>query len=476
MRIKFLSVIVSFLLVSFAMSSCLGDDDPIEYSPNALLQAFELDKVLGVNYQFTINQLTGEIYNQDSLPVGSDTIIDRILIKTMTVAGFVTIRNSANTEDSIFNIADSVNLVGTMTVLPDGAPGKPYKFKVWAPDMAHTREYSLSVRVHQQQPDSLNWGKGPIGTNYAPTIKGQQKSIIFDNKIFVYGPSSSYYTTLSNGQLGTTGTWTLSAVSGLPSTNITSIVNFNNALYATVAGNNRVYSSKNGIDWIEAPDFGENTVALIAPIGDILTGIKTFDNENKFCTTTDGKTWDAEGVVPKNFPRNNISVTSFKNITGVPNIMIVGNIPEENKTENDTATVAWGYMIGQEWVPLSTESSYACPLLIDPSILHYGGDLYIFGKDFKTFYKSEAGIVWKEVTNMFMFPIDQTVETKDEEGNVIKEEHYYGFRDEISDYSMVVDENNFIWIMRSGDGAPAGLADYGEVWRGKLNRLGFARQ
>ena len=91
MRIKFLSVIVSFLLVSFAMSSCLGEDDPIEYSPNALLQAFELDKVLGVNYQFTIDQLTGEIYNQDSLPVGSDTIIDRILIKTMTGAGVGTI-------------------------------------------------------------------------------------------------------------------------------------------------------------------------------------------------------------------------------------------------------------------------------------------------------------------------------------------------------------------------------------------------
>lgn len=32
MRIKFLSVIVSFLFVSFAMSSCLGDDDPIEYA------------------------------------------------------------------------------------------------------------------------------------------------------------------------------------------------------------------------------------------------------------------------------------------------------------------------------------------------------------------------------------------------------------------------------------------------------------
>ena len=468
MRIKFLSVIVSFLLVSFAMSSCLGDDDPIEYSPNALLQAFELDKVLGVNYQFTIDQLTGEIYNQDSLPVGSDTIIDRILIKTMTVAGFVTIRNSANTEDSIFNIADSVNLVGTVE--------KPFRFKVWAPDMEHTREYALSVRIHQQQPDSLSWGKGPIGTNFAPQIKGKQKSIIFNNQIYVYGPSSSsvYYTTLSNGQLGTDGTWNSSLINGLPSTDLTSIVNFNSTLYATTAADKKVYSSNDGINWEEAPAFGDNTVVLIAPIGNSLTGIKTLDNEDMFCTTTNGSDWTEEGVVPKNFPRNNISVTSFQNITGVPNIMIVGNIPEENKTEKDTATVAWGYMQGQEWAALD-DSSYPCPLLKDPSIMYYGGAFYIFGKDFKTFYKSEAGIVWKEVTNMFMFPIDQTIEIKDEEDN-IQTEYNYGFRGEESDYSMVVNENNFIWIMRSYDETPGAIANSGNVWRGKLNRLGFARQ
>lgn len=469
MRIKFLSVIVSFLLVSFAMSSCLGDDDPIEYSPNALLQAFELDKVLGVNYQFTIDQLTGEIYNQDSLPVGSDTIIDRILIKTMTVAGFVTIRNSANTEDSIFNIADSVNLVGTVE--------KPFRFKVWAPDMEHTREYALSVRVHQQQPDSLNWGKGPAGSFFAPGIKGKQKSIIFGENIYVYSLSSPsvYYTTLSDGKLGTDGIWHSSSINGLPpSTNLTSIVDFNGTLYATTDADRKVYSSNDGINWKEASAFGDNNVVLIAPIGNSLTGIKTLDNEDMFCTTTDGSNWTAEGVVPKNFPRDNISVTSFQNITGVPNIMIVGNIPEENKTENDTATVAWGYMQGQEWAALD-DSSYPCPLLKDPSIMYYGGAFYIFGRDFKTFYKSEAGIVWKEVTRMFMFPIYHEILTKDEEGNQ-KIEYYEGFRGEESDYSMVVDENNFIWIMRTYNTIPGTIANSGDVWRGKLNRLGFARQ
>lgn len=453
MRIKFLSVIGSFLLISFAMSSCLGDEETIEYSPNALVQAFALDDVLGVNYAFTIDQLSGRIYNQDSLPVGSDTIIDRILIKTLTTAGFVTIRNAENTGDSIFSTADSVNLVNTMEILPDGTPGKPFRFKVWAPDGEHTKEYSLSVRVHQQQPDSLNWGKGPVATL---GISGKQKSIIFKNQILIYAASSTsvYYATPFKGQLKN-GNWSSSKVNGLPSTDITSIVNFNNTLYATISGNTKVYSSSDGINWGEAPAFGENTVALIAPIGNLLTGIKTIENKDRFCTTTDGSTWIEEGVVPQDFPKNNMSAISFKNITGVSNIMVVGNIPEENRTANDTATVVWGYMIGQEWVPLSSESS-PCPLLTDPSILYYGDDFYIFGKDFKTFYKSRSGLVWNEVTSRFMFPI--------------------GFRDEPSLYSMVVDNENFIWITRSPDDKSGILTDPAETWRGRLNRLGFARQ
>jgi hypothetical protein len=36
-----------------------------------------------------------------------------------------------------------------------------------------------------------------------------------------------------------------------------------------------------------------------------------------------------------------------------------------------------------------------------------------------------------------------------------------------SDYSMAVDENGYIWIMRSTPN---------EVWRGRLNRLGFKIQ
>ena len=87
MRIKFRSVIVSFLIVSFALSSCLDSDDNYEFSSDATIHAFGIDTIHGKHYKFTIDQLNRLIYNRDSLPVGSDTIIDRILIDTMTVTG-----------------------------------------------------------------------------------------------------------------------------------------------------------------------------------------------------------------------------------------------------------------------------------------------------------------------------------------------------------------------------------------------------
>ena len=121
MRIKFLSFIASFFMVSFVITSCLDDDNNIEYSPDATIHAFELDTIgYGVNYKFTIDQLSCEIYNEDSLPVHADTIIDKILIKTLTTASGVVTMKDKSGNDSVLNINDSIDL------------RNPLKIKVWS--------------------------------------------------------------------------------------------------------------------------------------------------------------------------------------------------------------------------------------------------------------------------------------------------------------------------------------------------------
>ena len=141
MRIKFLSVIMSFLLMSIAISSCLNSDDNYEYSSDATIRAFGLDTIKkGIYYKFTIDQLKREIYNVDSLPVGSDTIIDKILIDTLDITGWVT----SGLQDTLFNnLTDSVDF------------REPITLKVHAADGVTTREYKITVNVHTQDPDSL---------------------------------------------------------------------------------------------------------------------------------------------------------------------------------------------------------------------------------------------------------------------------------------------------------------------------------
>ena len=55
MRIKFLSVIMSFLLMSIAISSCLNSDDNYEYSSDATIRAFGLDTIKkGIYYKLRL--------------------------------------------------------------------------------------------------------------------------------------------------------------------------------------------------------------------------------------------------------------------------------------------------------------------------------------------------------------------------------------------------------------------------------------
>ena len=230
MRIKFLSVIMSFLLMSIAISSCLNSDDNYEYSSDATIRAFGLDTIKkGIYYKFTIDQLKREIYNVDSLPVGSDTIIDKILIDTLDITGWVT----SGLQDTLFNnLTDSVDF------------REPITLKVHAADGVTTREYKITVNVHTQDPDSLIWREA----SSLPTspAANKQKSVILKNDVeeenlYVYTSTTSAY----RSSLGNPAhlSWTPIGVTGMPAnTDLGSIVSFKNQLFVATP-NGEVFCS-----------------------------------------------------------------------------------------------------------------------------------------------------------------------------------------------------------------------------------------
>ena len=180
MRIKFLSIIAGFFALGGLISSCF-DSEELEYSPNPIITLFELDSIHGVNYKFTIDQVRGLIYNEDSLPVGSDTILDKIRIDTVANASMVvTMKTYSSGLDSLVNLEDSMDLRPYINAPEEG---KYLTLKSWAPDFQSTKEYNISIRVHKQDPDSVRWQyRGEIGAGLTEDVK----AVALNRNIYAY--------------------------------------------------------------------------------------------------------------------------------------------------------------------------------------------------------------------------------------------------------------------------------------------------
>lgn len=456
MRIKFLSVILSFLLMSIAISSCLDSDDNYEYSSDATIRAFGIDTIgKGIYYKFTIDQLKREIYNVDSLPVGSDTIIDKILIDTLTVTGWVT----SGLNDTLFNTSDSVDL------------REPIKLKVHAADGVTVREYTIKVNVHKQDPDSLIWRE--MAALPASPVSGKQKSVILKEELFVYTSSTTAY----RSSLSTPASlqWSLINVKLPEGAKLNSIVSFNNQLFITTE-NGEAHYSDNGINWTPMDMQGMQMVTFLGGIPEDkvtgsknrLTGIFTKDGENYFCAKNLEETsWQkSEETIPENFPLEDIYSTVFTNASGIKQTVIVGNtetVTADNTEITTEETVPWFTMDGLTWADMSTPTDFSCPAMKNPSIMYYGGLFHMMGGDFNIIRTSRVGIEWNEAATKFRYPTEIKVTPGKEEDDKDTIEYISLFKDK-GDYSLTIDTNHYIWIVWSSDGS---------VWRGRQNKLGF---
>lgn len=384
MRIKFLSIIASLFMVSFVITSCFGDDNEIEYSPDATIHTFELDTIYGINYKFTIDQVRGEIYNEDSLPVHADTIIDRILIKTLTTASGIITMKSKDDKDSI--IAMDGNQVKDSTDLR-----KPIKLTVYASNY-QTKTYTINVRVHKHDPDSLSWNYMGSLDN---TITGEQKAVILGDEILNYSVINGTLKVFTS-QIGSKSSWASATVEGnifnntLPS----SILSYGDKLYATSTTNDEVvYESTNGTTWTVSELFSNIHVnLLLAPLSNKITFIEIINGKKYFNSTDEinARTATEEiqlQEVPGNFPISNISYTTYTTATNLEGIMLIGKY-ENQPTVGDSNTktiVPWGYM-GDKWISLSPNNVIvSCPVIENPSLIYYNDQFYIFGDEFRSF-------------------------------------------------------------------------------------------
>lgn len=422
--------------MSVAVSSCLGSDDDYEYSSDATIRAFGIDDIYDKQYEFTIDQLKNLIYNADSLPVSADTIIDRVLITKLDNSGWVT----SGENDTLFNVNDSIDL------------RNPIELKIYAADGVTTRTYKVQVNVHKQDPDSLSW-KEMSALPASPAI-GKQRSVILNQDLYVYTSSTTAYrSSVSNPE---SLQWNSVTINGLPAdAKLTSLINFDNQLYIT-AESGKVFYSVNGTDWQEMDVQGIQMVTFVASIPqndmtgsqETLAGIFTEGGNNYFCTKSieDTEWIKGEEIIPANFPIENIYFTPFINANGITQVAVTGNT-----NEISNVTIApWFTMDGLTWADMSEGATTPCPGMENPSIMYYGDIFYMMGGKFDTIYSSLVGIAWYKSETKFCYPtINNTNPFKGK-----------------GDYSLTIDDKHYIRI----------VWNTGEVWRGRLNKLGFNKQ
>ncbi len=435
MRINFLAVITGIFVCCFLTVACLDSNNTTyEYSSDATIRTFILDSIYkDITYTFTIDQIKGEIYNEDSVPMQADTIINKILIKKIETSGIVF------TGDTLLNLTDSFDLT------------KPLLVEVKALDGIHTKEYTITVNRHTQDPDSLKWSDGPVTDSFSGgVVTGEQKAVILSDHLLVYASPGICYR--SSG-LSTNISWDIHTTQGLPSeTDIHSITLYKNRLYAAAPVSGDVYTSTDGLIWDKSESLSGNVVTFLAPFRGKLSGIRNNSEGEKVFSITDaeGENWLEEegGMVPEKFPFTLISYAASETANGIERLFVTG------KSSDSSKTLLWQSYDGTDWASLDgvAYDDYI-PYMEHPTILYYGDLFYAFGDEFKTFYNSSTGVSWEET---------------DPKGKFLFPERFEG---RSKYYSTVVDEKGYIWIIWSKT-----VRQNDEVWRGRLNRVGFERK
>lgn len=454
-------------------TSCLSDDNATDvtfYSDTAIT-SFSLgtlnrtmwtksstgedssyvSEVAGSTYKFYIDQLKREIYNPDSLPVRTDAahVLCNVGSKN---SGFIILAykdSEGNDSLAYFNSNDSLDFT------------EPIEFRVYANDGIAYRAYRVSVNVHKEDPDSINWYNA--GTEQAFTSLSSMKSVAFKDRLYVFGTVGSR-TVAYSAALDAPGSWTEldeGSAAGFDAQAYASVVARGDSIYTI--SNGQIVRSYDGVNWTSYPVQGSVVPArLIAAGNGRLYGL---DASGRIVSSEYSNHAWSEDRISGNadmLPEENIGYGSLALTTdaSAERVIIAGN---RNLTDNpeDSVAMVWSKIEeggqspeGHSWMFCNEDNGYGLPRLASLNMLTYGDVLIALGgkgegkstaEAFSTFYVSEDnGLTWHSDDKYYL------PEGFDNGGKDV--------------FTMTVDDNNYLWIVCGGTGT---------VWRGRINRLGW---
>lgn len=473
MKIKFLPLIAVLFAATSIMTSCLDNDvEQVTYTSETSITGFSLgtlnidrigkdkdgkdsayvDTLDCSEYPFTINQMTREIENKDSLPYG--THIDKVITSVTYDAGALAYRPKGTDKDTLWTSTDSIDFSGDTRTM---STVTPIEFKVYAYSGAIGQAYKVKINVHQQVPDTISWKK--FDNSFSAGNLSEQKAVYANGKVYVFGKNGNNtqieYSDVANDNPSSWVPVTDNIPSNIDTYSATVCAGYiyflagtNKQLYKLDANSNEITSV--GTETFEMLIGGNDIKSELYAVKGGKSGIY---KENTWTEDADPFTQFPAG---KPFFSNTTTASYNSNITST-----VALCYNQGNTANDTTALVFNRMSSDnKWE--ERIQNLPLPNLENVTMIYYDGKLYAFGggykeiKPFSQFYCStDNGLCWRPVTECMAFP--------SEFGTLYTTHH--------SNYSCAVtpklenetSRGNFIWI----------VWEDGSISRGRINRLGF---
>ena len=443
------------------LTSCLkSDTDTITLYDDAGLESFSLStsmrmvqtndtayyiKDSGVSaYAFVIDQLNDSLYNPDSLLYGTDP--------TRLLCAYSTVNNG---QVFLWHYFGTDTLVSQLLTTDTVDFTSPRRLTVVSSSGNYQRNYTVKVNIHQQQPESFSW-QAVAGADADVRQLTAMKAVELGGRICLFGQRSGqtevYTSPIGDGTAWQKQSQTFSADA------YRSAVADGTTLYMLDGGH--IYSSADGSQWT---DQGGSIThrQLLCVKNDTLYAVGAdgsiqLSADRGASWTPDSLADNAEGLPVENL---NCIVTSFKENVNTDYILLVGN-PATTDTTAKTACV-WRKLADHDedaapdkWVNMAAgqRETNTLPRLNNLCVVSYDDGYLALGQEgmggstaqaYGQIYQSrDMGITWK--AGAYTYP--------------------EGFDKTATNIAVLTDSQNYLWIFCGGTG---------QIWRGRLNRLGW---
>lgn len=452
MKLKQITKLLFAILIVYGLSSC--NSDSTDYtatsaSSDAQIYSFKISakpytKEDTINYpimantRFSIDQFKASIYNTDSLPYKTT------LRNVYASVGF---GSSSPSKLQVIYPDSIVDWNGTDSLDFSTVP----KIKVTAADGSASIEYSIDVRIHKVDPDTLTWSE--IKTlEQASSIK-KQKTLLIDNKTFYTFSIDTDNKLYLHSADKVTAYKPRVAISGLDANKIRleSITYFNDRFYAVDTDNKAYSADKNGLVWNKNHDNIVNIVGILPATNsanDILLVIAKSADDLYLARTSDMNNLVYEkNPINENFPTVDFtSATNYDRTNINSSILAVTGGKDQNNT---ISNLTWSVQLDDNNAIRVISNQRHSVFAGTKGIVTFLYDSYLYALVNNQFYKSASyGSKWTTAPNKEI--LDNKIP-------------------KASQQSVIVDEDNYIWIF--GGIKDTGGASVQSVWRGRLNKL-----